>query len=229
MAEGNKVVIEAVIEHRNSEEASSTAKSQVRNGDVMSGEEKEQSPGASAGQSVNDPVTDSGDAADYSEEQLRVYGGHENDSHPLYEDRKPVGNYEYLDHTADVQLHSWGESLKDSFEAVVLAMFDYMTDIKCVEKTITKEVVAEGDDMKSLLYHFLDEWLFVFSTDPFLIPREVKITEFDKKNFTIKSTGYGEYFDLVKHPQGTEVKAITYSNMQIHENDKHDVYVIIDI
>ena len=30
--------------------------------------------------------------------------------------------------------------------------------------------------------------------------------------------------------QGTEVKAITYSNMQIHEgSDRHDVYVIIDI
>ena len=29
--------------------------------------------------------------------------------------------------------------------------------------------------------------------------------------------------------QGTEVKAITYSNMQIHENEKNDVYVIIDI
>ena len=30
--------------------------------------------------------------------------------------------------------------------------------------------------------------------------------------------------------QGTEVKAITYSNMQVHDEDnKHEVYVIIDI
>jgi len=29
--------------------------------------------------------------------------------------------------------------------------------------------------------------------------------------------------------QGTEVKAITYSNMQIYDNDKHEVFVIIDI
>lgn len=40
----------------------------------------------------------------------------------------------------------------------------------------------------------------------------------------------GETFDLNKHTQGTEVKAITYSNMQVHETpEKHEVYVILDI
>ena len=40
----------------------------------------------------------------------------------------------------------------------------------------------------------------------------------------------GEPFRIGKHPQGTEVKAITYSNMQIHtDKPTHDVYVIIDI
>ena len=35
---------------------------------------------------------------------------------------------------------------------------------------------------------------------------------------------------LFLYDQGTEVKAITYSNMQVHDNDdKHEVYVIIDI
>lgn len=64
---------------------------------------------------------------------------------------------------------------------------------------------------------------------------------------------HGETFDLSKHPQvylvtcshdvltfpitgwvslqkGTEVKAITYSNMQIHDTEEtHEVYVIVDI
>lgn len=47
---------------------------------------------------------------------------------------------------------------------------------------------------------------------------------------------YGEEFDLDKHPQGTEVKAITYSNMQVHNPDGDQspdglahVFVVIDI
>lgn len=60
--------------------------------------------------------------------------------------------------------------------------------------------------------------------------QKIKITEFDRENFNIKATGYGEQFSLDKHPQGTEVKAITYSNMQVHETgDVKHVYVIIDI
>ncbi len=41
---------------------------------------------------------------------------------------------------------------------------------------------------------------------------------------------HGDIYDQQKHPQGTEIKAITYSNMQIHEGaERTDLYVIVDI
>lgn len=144
-------------------------------------------------------------------------------------EEKPV-KYEYLDHTADVQLHAWGDDLKEAFEQVATAMFGYMTELSTVDIARTIEVTAEADDMIGLLFHFLDEFLFLMCDDPYFIVKEVEILEFDKDNFKIRAVGRGEEFDLNKHPQGTEVKAITYSNMQIHDNDdKHEVYVIIDI
>ncbi|CAD5114657.1 DgyrCDS3707 [Dimorphilus gyrociliatus] len=142
----------------------------------------------------------------------------------------PEKKYEYLDHTADVQLHAWGKDLKEAFEQCAMAMFGYMTTIESVELKEVREIHAEGDDMESLLFHFLDEFLFIFSCEPYFIIRVVEITKFDTENFKIDAVGYGEEFDLQKHPQGTEVKAITYSAMQIHEElDKSEVYVIIDI
>ena len=144
----------------------------------------------------------------------------------------PEVKYEYLDHTADVQLHSWGNDLKEAFENVAIAMFGYMTEIDSVDMCNKINIEAQGDDMESLLFHFLDEWLFLFSAEPFFIPRKIVITSFDRESFKINCTGYGEEFDLQKHPQGTEVKAITYSAMQIYDDsltEQHEVYVIIDI
>ncbi|XP_041361572.1 protein archease-like [Gigantopelta aegis] len=143
----------------------------------------------------------------------------------------PEVKYEYLDHTADIQLHTWGDNLKESFEQVAIAMFNYMTtDYDTVKMSEVHKIKAEGSDMKSLLYNYLDEFLYLFSAEPYIIPRVIRITEFDIEHFKIKAIGYGEPFDREKHPPGTEVKAITYSNMQIHDNrPSNDVFVILDI
>lgn len=62
---------------------------------------------------------------------------------------------------------------------------------------------------------------------------QIEITEFSRvegEDIRIKALGIGETFQLGKHPQGTEVKAITYSAMQITEEEGFaEVFVIIDI
>ena len=145
----------------------------------------------------------------------------------------PIKKYEYLDHTADVQLHSWGDTLKESFEQIAMSMFGYMTEIDKIKMKSEQEIeilLDAEDDILNLVFKWLDEWLFVFSAEPFFIPRKIVITEFDAERGYVKATGYGEQFDINKHPQGTEVKAITYSNMQVHKDKPtNDIYVIIDI
>lgn len=147
--------------------------------------------------------------------------------------------YEYLDHTADVQLHAYGKDLKQAFEQCALAMFGYMTELDTVEECTSHTIESSGHDLQSALYNFLDEWLYNFSADPFFIPFKIEITEFSRsesdsddedENIVIKAVGFGETFSLDKHPQGTEVKAITYSAMQINQTENFcEVFVIIDI
>ncbi|KAJ8942865.1 hypothetical protein NQ314_009929 [Rhamnusium bicolor] len=146
----------------------------------------------------------------------------------------PPCKYEYLDHTADVQLHAWGDSLKEAFQQCGIAMFGYMTELDSVEIKQSSEIEAIGHDLESLLFHFLDELLFLFSCEPFLICSKVTITEFvtEGEEMRIKCKCYGEEFRIGKHPQGTEVKAITYSAMQIvniPEKNTFELFVIIDI
>jgi SHS2 domain-containing protein len=141
--------------------------------------------------------------------------------------------YAYLDHTADVQLHSWGASLEVAFEQQVLAMMDLITELPTVDADgpEAREVVveAEGHDLHSLLYNFLDEWLYQFNAELFVCKR-VKVLALDRARWAIRSAGVGERFVLGRHPQGTEIKAVTYSAMRVtEEEDRTDVLVIVDI
>ena len=142
-----------------------------------------------------------------------------------------VKKFEYLDHTADVQIHSWGDNIEEAFEQAAMGMFNYMTDIDGVLPTKTVEIEATGTDFESLLFHFLDEFLFLSCTDDFFMAREIKINTFDRENWTMTARGFGEDFDQVRHGgKGTEIKAITYSAMQVHEKvPKSEIFVIVDI
>lgn len=135
-----------------------------------------------------------------------------------------------MDHTADVQLHSWGKSLEVALAQQVVAMAGYMTDLSTVEEGVGRlEVEASGDDLYSLVFALMDEFLFRFSTE-FFIWKSVEVTKIDRETWSATAVATGEAWDLAKHPQGTEIKAITYSAMKVDERAKRtDLWVIIDI
>jgi len=150
--------------------------------------------------------------------------------------------YEYKDHTADIQIRSWGKSTAIAFAWAALGMFDYMTPLEQLpmEPKVYRRFECSAHDLKSLLFAFLDELLFLFHTEQ-VICTKIQILEFtrgyddkteNEECWTIKGIVAGDLFIDGVHEQGTEVKAITYSEMQIHENAKDgscEVFVIVDI
>ena len=142
----------------------------------------------------------------------------------------PGFNFEYLDHTADIQIHGWGESLGAAFASCALGMYNYITPLSGVQiREEMREVTVQGHDKDSLLYKFLDELLFLFCTE-FFVAREVEVTALDRESWSLTARGRGEIFSRDTHEAGTEIKAITYSAMQILEGDgKAEVFVIVDI
>merc|ERR1712129_356983 len=95
-----------------------------------------------------------------------------------------------------------------------VGMFSYMTNVDKIEINQSVEVEATGHDLLDLLYHLLDEFLFIFGTEMH-ISRCIEILDFDEAALRIRARGYGERMDLNKHEQGTEIKAITMHMMRI--------------
>lgn len=156
-----------------------------------------------------------------------------------------------------VRFQRWtvgGDTLSEAIEQCVLGMFGfalslafhprYMTDLEKVDVDLEQTpivVKARGHDCLSLLYDILNEFLCSNSTMDYLM-RDVRvITELDGKDFSSArllgfvfllsvTLRFGERYNSSKHTQGTEIKAITYSNMQVHVRDNiTHIYVILDI
>jgi len=142
------------------------------------------------------------------------------------------GDYEHLDHTADIQFHAWGSDFEKALEALGCCLFDYVTEITSIEETDegNRTYEIEGADIEKFIFRFLDELLYGFTGDD-IACRTVSVKVHCRSpTFKATVTTTGETFDLTKHPQGTEVKAVTYSAMQVHETaDRCDLYVIVDI
>ncbi|KRY69684.1 Protein archease [Trichinella pseudospiralis] len=138
--------------------------------------------------------------------------------------------YEHLDHTADIMLHAWGDNLIEAFEQVTMAMFAYLTDLNKVDACFSYDVEVRGSDEKTMLFDFLNEWFAAFNGEPFFIPRYIKIISFNLVDGYMAARAWGESFDVSKHIQRIEVKAVTFNNMRILNKDNgYEIFVVLDI
>jgi len=99
---------------------------------------------------------------------------------------------------------------------------------KQVEQKIKKTVKVKNDDLKGLLFAWLNELLVFYGSDNLAFSKfEVKV---DEKKMELKALLYGEKIDVKRHEVRTEVKAATYHRMEIKKLDgKWKAKVIVDI
>jgi len=148
-----------------------------------------------------------------------------------HDETRAMGDFEFLDHTADVQLHAWGDSLEHAMEELARAMFHYMSDIRAVtpDPACQRTLTIQGHDRHTMVFRFLDELLFLFSTEGVICSSvtverisQVPSSEGSGSVLELCMAVEGELFDLEKHPTGTEIKAITFSNMQVLEKEEEE-------
>ncbi|MHA1460805.1 MAG: archease [Promethearchaeota archaeon] len=136
--------------------------------------------------------------------------------------------FEFRDHTADVQVRSWGPSLEVAFSQTAYSLMATITpNLKKITPKVEKEIAMEAEDIEALLFDFLSEFLYIFDVDE-LVFSEIYVSKIEKVNNRYKLQAFlkGEKFDFGKHEIGIEVKAITYSFLNIekkHENTVIDI------
>jgi len=140
--------------------------------------------------------------------------------------------FEFLEHTADLYIAAYGESLEEAFENAAYATFEGMTDLDKVQPKLEDTVEVEGHDEQALLYNWLEALLVKFDITGNLYSRfRVASIEKTSAGFRLKAKIWGEPFNSEKHLSKVGVKAVTYHQMEILRDDKgtFTVKFILDI
>ncbi|VDO26968.1 unnamed protein product [Haemonchus placei] len=95
-----------------------------------------------------------------------------------------VSGYRYLEHPADVQVHSWGPDLASALAQAVTATYGYMTDLEYVEEQFSMFYTAKANDLQGLVIAVMEEALCGFQSEPFFIGRRVVIEKLDLETWS---------------------------------------------
>ena len=136
--------------------------------------------------------------------------------------------FRYLDHTADVGIQAFGETLCEAFENAALGMFDIITDPSKVGAQKDFEITIEGDDLKNLLHEWLDQLLILSQVNNMLFSSfKVNLKDLDN-GVGLTGLVMGEPADPSKHVYKTEIKAVTHHMLEVRTNPPM-VKVLFDI
>ena len=121
-----------------------------------------------------------------------------------------------LDHTADIGLLIRGRDLKELFENAGRGFFHLITDMRRVRERLEKRVEVGQESLERLMVDWLNELLYFHDVENLLF-----------KTFRVESVGKGGLKAVVKgesfregvHAVKTEIKAVTYHQIQVQKED----------
>ena len=149
---------------------------------------------------------------------------------PGQKQRLLSGGFKYLEHITDAYIEAWGDSLEEAFSYAGAAMINVMFEIKNVRGTSKTDFQVEGEDYLELLFNWLEKVLLLLSIDNQVISSfEIEISKLDTK-YRLTAWGMAESIDLSRHNYRTEIKGITYHEMEVFQEDgQYKVRFILDL
>ena len=140
-------------------------------------------------------------------------------------------NYNFLDHTADIAADVYADSLNELFIASAMVWRESISDDKSDYATELRSIVLSENNLEILLVSFLSELNFLFQSKGWLMD-SISIIEImpQRDLWKLNTQLSGHFFDRKNMNLKSEIKAVTYHQMEVKEkNGKFYTRIVFDI
>ncbi len=137
--------------------------------------------------------------------------------------------YELIEHTADIAIRAYGETLEEAFAEAANAMFDLITGGGDIEAREEKAFDIDAIDEEGLLVNFLSHLIVIHEVER-LVLKDFVVTF--TGNHGLHARAHGERFDPARHGSGVSIKGVSYHMMEItapKEGTPASVQVLFDV
>ena len=142
-------------------------------------------------------------------------------------DKAKCERWEHFPHKADIGIRGAGATKEQAFEQAAVALTAVITEPEKVASERKVEIACQADDDELLLADWLNSLLYEMATRKMLFGRfEVRI----EQNH-LSATAWGEKLDVSRHTPTTEVKAATYAELSVRQ-DENGVWIaqcVVDV
>jgi len=136
-----------------------------------------------------------------------------------------VKRFQFIEHTADIGLIAYGQSLSEAFANAAYGLFSIIAELKTVKEIESRQLELNEEALEALLFEWLNRLIYLFDVEMLLLKR-FDIRDFDGRG--LKAICYGEKYDPSRHQLKTGVKSATYHMLKI-DRGKNQVRVIFDV
>ena len=136
--------------------------------------------------------------------------------------------YEYLEHTADMGLRVRGTNLSELLTNAAQGLFEAIAVLETVDETVSIEIDLTAESVEELFVAWLDDLIFRHETEEVFFKRAAVQWCSETE---LSATVYGEPVNFDKHAVYTEIKSVTYHQLQVVKKDDGNWFaqVIFDL
>lgn len=137
------------------------------------------------------------------------------------------GTFRVFDHTADIGLEVEAATQEALFETAARGLFHLLCRIEGVKPRTEHRFSVTGGDREELLIGWLSELLSHHDAEGMLFSRFAVRFEGPRH---LTGTAAGEPYDPARHEIKTELKAVTYHQVELcHDGDRWRARIVVDV